>query len=206
MNLKHPHHTPSLLPPTHPCQLLPSLQVPFSISVCFVVRPSEFQLSPSVTIYMVVHLKHSIGCCWTNSWYLWLPNSQNLSVATSSCVGRAGPLEPLPHTQLISPVFCWPGVCLHWVQLHRVHDKNGLVIPRRWHPSSCLQLLPFSHSLVSESAYSWLSPRLPVIPSTVNSHVFCIHHFSLPREACPGLLSCSFRDAFAHNHTPEWRF
>lgn len=121
---------------------------------------------------MVVHLKHSIGCCWTNSWYLWLPNSQNLPVATSSRAGRAGPLEPLPHTQLIGPVFCWPGVRLHWVQLHRVHDKNGLVIPRRWHPSSCLQLLPFSHSLVSESSYSWLNLWFPIIPSTVNSHVF----------------------------------
>lgn len=70
--------------------------------------------------------------------------------------------------------------------MHRVHDKNGLVIPRRWHPSSCLQLLPFSHSLVSESAYSWLSPRLPVIPSTVNSHVFASTTFHCQERLVQG--------------------
>jgi hypothetical protein len=71
----------------------------------------ETQWVYTQTIYMTIGLKLSIGSCWAHQWLhnwcLWLPISQKLLVATSSCGRRAGPLwAPPPIPSLwTAPIF-----------------------------------------------------------------------------------------------------
>lgn len=72
--------------------------------------------------------------------------------------------------------FCCLGVGLHWVQLHWVHGKNGCIIPRRWHSSSCLPDLTLPQPSSTPSLSLLLhGPQFSAISSTLISHVSPIH-------------------------------